>query len=100
MHREITAKSVILAPKFSNFVCRDKCLSFMQWNSSWHFLEKHNTIVDDELHIFKDCSLCQYEGIRSSLDPATQENIASEDLNPLFNEVNIKNLANYVNHIF
>ena len=59
---------------------------------------EHNPIVEDELHILKDCSL--YGEIRRSLDPATLENIASENLKPLFNEVNIKKLANYVNHIF
>ena len=62
------------------------------------FPVEHNPIIEDELHILKECPL--YEYIRTELDNATLTHISSRNLQPLFNEYIVTNLANYMNKIF
>ena len=59
---------------------------------------EHNPIIEDELHVLKECPL--YEDIRTELDNATLTHISSGNLQPLFNEYIVTNLANYINKIF
>ena len=59
---------------------------------------EHNPIIEDELHVLKACLL--YEDISTELDNATLTHISSGNLQPLFNEYSVTNLANYINKIF
>ena len=58
---------------------------------------EHNPIVEDEIHVLKDCPM--YENIRMNLNNTILDKLRSGNLYSLFNEDNIKNLANYVNKI-